>query len=221
MNIFRLKFVMKKFSNKTTRMKGRTRTMLAMANGIEHLWPCMRWKKSRMHETWNQIELFSSLFLFVAAPRLVFAQLPACINIDSILVCTCAHGKSGFIIHQTKAQQPPCQQSHDRARLDFYRFHGNSSIDDRETTLTTITTISNMKNKNSHIFYRRLDYYEFNLSFRFFPIISNWQRHLLFRLVLPMLPSLVMRDSVHLFEKFSWLCGDYESKNRHLYIRNQ
>lgn len=32
MNIFRLKFVMKKFSNKTTRMKGRTRTMLAMAN---------------------------------------------------------------------------------------------------------------------------------------------------------------------------------------------
>lgn len=119
-----------------------------------------------MHETWNQIELFSSLFPFVAASRLVFVQLPACINIDSVLVCTCALGKSGFIIHQTKAQQPPCQPSHDRARLDFYRFHGNSSIDDRETTLTTITTIANMKNKNSH-FFSTVDKTITNSIFRF------------------------------------------------------
>lgn len=79
---------------------------------------CGTGKKSRMYETWNQIELFSSFvlffFFFFAASCLLFAQLPACTKYrfgfgyaPVLFLFLSLAANLAWTVHQVKAKQPP------------------------------------------------------------------------------------------------------------------
>lgn len=206
-----LKFVMKKFSNKTTRLKGRTRTMFAMANWNRT--SLAVYAENKKPNAWN-----------VESNWVIFLAFSLCCRLSPCVRTTACMYKYRFgfgmhlcsrqiWLHHTSdggaaAAVPAIAWQSTTGFLPFSReLKHRRSRDDADDDNDHC---QHEEQKLPLFFHRRQDYYEFNLSFCFFPIISNWQRHLLFRLALPMLPSLVMRDSVHLFAKFSWLCGDYE-----------